>query len=73
MRTSRVKSVLASAMFMTSQDKRVTTIAVLKLAAGTACMAGVDLHKTMQLVMTFYRDAEKMLQERRKEQGEKND
>lgn len=63
---AEVSRAMASAMFSTSQDKRVTTIAALRLASGTAFMAGVDLHRVITLVMAFYREAEAQFKEKQK-------
>ena len=60
-----VSRAMASAMFATSQDKRVTTVAALRLATGTAYMAGLDMHKVMEMVMSFYKEAKAQMKGKR--------
>ena len=53
-----VAAVMAKAMFETNQDKRVCIAGAIRVAAGTAAMGGIDLHRAIQMFMTFYKDAD---------------
>lgn len=54
----QVAAAMAQAMFATEKDKRVCVTAAMRVAAGTAAMAGVDLHRAIQIFMTFYKEAD---------------
>lgn len=53
-----VAEVMAKAMFATKKDKRACVVASVRVAAGTAAMAGVDLHRAIHMFMTFYKEAD---------------
>jgi len=53
-----VASEMAKVMFETNKDKRVCMVGALRVAAGTAAMGGMDLHRAIHVFMTFYKDAE---------------
>ena len=54
----QVAAAMAQAMFATNQDKRVCIVGAIRVAAGTAAMGGLDLHRAIQMFMTFYKDAD---------------
>ena len=54
----QVAAAMAQAMFETNQDKRVCMVGAIRVAAGTAAMGGLDLHRAIQMFMTFYKDAD---------------
>lgn len=42
-----------------SRDKRVAILATMKVTAGLARAANMDLHRAIQMFMTYYKDADK--------------
>ena len=54
----QVAAAMAKAMFETNQDKRVCMVGAIRVAAGTAAMGGIDLHRAIHMFMTFYKDAD---------------
>jgi len=54
----KVAEVMAKAMFAESQDKRTCMIAAMRVASGAAAMGGLDLHRSVQMFMAFYKEAE---------------
>jgi len=54
----KVAEVMAKAMFEASQDKRTCMIAAMRIAAGAAAMGGLDLHRSVQMFMAFYKEAD---------------
>jgi hypothetical protein len=62
---ARIKSVardmsmaMTEAMMNVSRDKRVCVMASMKVAAGMARGANMDMHRAIHLFMTFYKDAD---------------
>lgn len=53
-----VAEVMAKAMFSAEKDKRACVVGSIRVAAGAAAMAGVDLHRAIQMFMSFYKDAD---------------
>lgn len=53
-----VAAAMAKTMFDTSKDKRVCMVGAIRVAAGTAAMGGLDLHRAIHMFMTFYKDAD---------------
>lgn len=53
-----VAAAMAKAMFETNKDKRVCMVGAIRVAAGTAAMGGLDLHRAIQMFMSFYKDAD---------------
>ena len=60
-----VAAVMAKAMFETRKDKRVCIVGAIRVAAGTAAMGGIDLHRAIQMFMTFYKDADETFADKR--------
>jgi len=54
----KVAEVMAKAMFDASQDKRTCMVAAMRVASGAAAMGGLDLHRSVQMFMAFYKEAE---------------
>ena len=61
-----VAEVMAKAMFSTEKDKRVCVTAAMRVAAGATAMAGVDLHRAIQIFMTFYKEADEKFAKEKK-------
>lgn len=53
-----VAAAMAKAMFEINKDKRVCMVGAIRVAAGTAAMGGLDLHRAIQMFMSFYKDAD---------------
>lgn len=53
-----VADVMAKAMFSTEKDKRACVVGAIRVAAGSAAMAEVDLHRAIQMFMSFYKEAD---------------
>ena len=53
-----VAAAMAQAMFDASKDKRVCMVAAMRVAAGSAAMGGMDLHRAIHMFMTFYKEAD---------------
>lgn len=60
-----VAAAMAKAMFETNKDKRVCMVGAIRVAAGTAAMGGLDLHRAIQMFMTFYKDADEKFEDKK--------
>jgi hypothetical protein len=58
-----VAAAMAKAMFDTNKDKRVCMVAAMRVAAGSAAMGGMDMHRAIHMFMTFYKEADQKLEE----------
>jgi hypothetical protein len=58
-----VAAAMAQAMFNTNSDKRVCMVAAMRVAAGTAAMGGLDLHRAIHMFMSFFKEADGKFEE----------
>ena len=63
---SEVAQAMTKAMFEAHQSQRAAMIGSIRVAAGTAAMGGMDLHRAIHMFMTFYKEADKAFEERSK-------
>jgi hypothetical protein len=60
---TEVSAAMAKAMFETSKDKRVCMVAAIRVAAGCAAMGGMDMHRSIHMFMSFYKEADGKFEE----------
>lgn len=63
---AQVAEAMSRAMFDAQCTKKASVVAAIRVAAGVAAMSGVDLHRSIHMFMTFYREAEETFEKREK-------
>lgn len=58
-----VAAAMAQAMFDASKDRRVCMVAAMRVAAGSAAMGGMDMHRAIHMFMTFFKEADQKFEE----------
>lgn len=63
---AQVAEAMSRAMFDSGCTKRASLVAAIRVAAGVSAMSGVDLHRSIHMFMTFYKEAEQTFEKREK-------